>query len=197
MNQNYVVLFGINADPPHLGHLKVIHEVEKHLGQKTLFVVVPTGDHPFAKKQFATNNDRLAMTQILFGNHRQVIVDDFEIKKKTKAFTLDTIKHLKTKYDKARLFFIMAIDVANHFFSWHEPDKILQLATPIIVSRHGYHLDPEVRKKLEKYSHVMFLNTESLDISSTEIRQELKNQNSSEKIPKSVLDYIRSHHLYQ
>lgn len=55
MNQKKIVLFGLNADPPHLGHLQVVQELERLLGQGTQFVIMPTGEHPFEKSKQQTS----------------------------------------------------------------------------------------------------------------------------------------------
>jgi len=196
MKTEKLVFFGINADPPHLGHLHVLNEVEKSLGPETLFVVMPTGDHPQNKPQMAAKKDRLAMTQRLFSGYKHVRVDDFEILKHGPSYTLDSLIYLKGHYPHKDLYFIMAVDVANHFFSWHEPLKICQIAIPIIISRPGYHLDEQVKMKLEKLTHILILKNESLDISSTNIRHDLKMKKNSKDLSPSVLEYIHNHHLY-
>lgn len=66
MNRNKRILFGINADPPHLGHRHVIHELEKALGQNVHFVVMPAGVHPFKKSQVGSKEDRFNMAKLLF-----------------------------------------------------------------------------------------------------------------------------------
>jgi nicotinate-nucleotide adenylyltransferase len=187
-----IVLFGLNADPPHLGHLQVVYEVEKQLGPETLFVVMPTGNHPLDKPQVASNTHRLAMTQLLFMGSKRVMVDDFELNKVTKSYTLDSLIHLKTKYPHSQLYFIIATDVANNFFSWHEPIKILSIADPIVVSRVGFELNPEVKEEFYKKSHPVILETHSLPISSSEIRQKRVLEHLSSEVKK----YVEDHNLY-
>jgi nicotinate-nucleotide adenylyltransferase len=192
-----IVLFGLNADPPHLGHLKVLHEVEKVLGLDTLFIIMPTGVHPVEKAQNATAPQRLAMAQLLFKGYDRALVDDYEIRKESRAYTLDTLIHLKAKYPHNRLYFIMATDVANHFFSWHESEKILAMASPIIVSRVGYTLDPHVRLELMKKSKPLILETHSLPISSSDIREKIQGSLECKDISHDVKAYIEQHGLYR
>jgi nicotinate-nucleotide adenylyltransferase len=197
MIETQLVLFGLNADPPHLGHRQVIHEVEKALGQGATFIAMPTGEHPFQKKQHASSHDRLMMTKILFQGLKQVKVDDYEIKKKDSSYTIDTLIYLKSHYPKTRLYFIMATDAANSFFNWRDAERICQLATPILVSRVGFELDEKVKDKLLKLCHPLILKTNSLNVSSTDIRRQLQIGGDVKDVPKEVLDYIKEHHLYR
>ena len=197
MNPKKIVLFGVNADPPHLGHLQVVQELERLLGQGTQFIIMPTGQHPFDKPQVASKFDRLVMARLLFQGYSHVTVSDYEINKNEKTYTLDTLIHLKSQFRRDRLYFVMAIDVANHFFSWKEPEKICQIATPIIVSRVGYHLHQDIEEKLQKMCSPLILNTNSRDISSTEIRQELHQKKNPKDLPANLYEYIKSHHLYE
>lgn len=197
MNETKIVLFGLNADPPHLGHLKVVHEVEKIVGQEATFIVMPTGDHPFSKKQHVAADHRLMMTKLLFQGLKQVIVDDYEIKKTSTSYTLDTLIRLKSRYPQSPLYFIMASDTANSFFLWHKANEILKLAIPIIVSRPQYELDKNVLDELYKLCHPLIITINSLDISSSKIREDLNKGKGSLDLSKEVLNYIHSHHLYR
>jgi len=195
MKEN-IILFGLNADPPHLGHLQVINELKKHFDQKTCFIVMPCGQHPFHKLQNASLRDRLEMTKRLFCDLKNVEVSDLEILKKQAAYTIDTLEFLKQKYPQKELFFVIAQDVANDFFSWKDPEKILQIATPIIVPRVGCSLSQELFDRFKQYKVPLIIPINSLDISSTNIREDIKEHHFSNDVPKNVLDYILEKKLY-
>lgn len=196
MKISKVVLYGINADPPHNGHLKVALEVQKALGQETLIVVMPTGIHPHNKPQCASFSDRLYMTQLLFQGYSHIVVDDFEGRSQKAAYTLETLQYLHGKYKATSYSFIMATDVLNHFFSWHKPQAILSLATPIVVPRKGFDLDLAVFEKLKNFTPVLFIDFEGIKISSTEIRQDLNKGHFPDELPASIKSYIQEKRLY-
>jgi nicotinate-nucleotide adenylyltransferase len=197
MKFSKVVLFGINADPPHEGHLKVALEVQKTLGEGTLIVVMPTGLHPHGKEQKASFMDRLNLTKLLFQGYNHIIVDDFEGALNEKAYTLDTLKYLLAKYQMKSFYFVMSTDVANHFFSWHKPDEVLSLAIPIVVGRKGYNLDSDVLEKLQKCSKPIFINKDIPDVSSTSLRKLIQEGKQVAYLPKPCFDYIQKQHLYR
>jgi nicotinate-nucleotide adenylyltransferase len=196
MSEKELILYGINADPPHLGHLRVVEVLLKRFKDAEV-IVMPTGDHPFSKPQKGSNHDRFVMTELLFKGLERTTVDDFEIASKSKSYTVHTLEHLKAKYPDINLFFALSSDAANHFFSWHEPEKILKLATPIVIARPHVGLDPKVVDQLKKLSHPIFLEDEMLDISSTQIRSAFKEGKIPTEIELGVLDYIISHKLYR
>ncbi len=196
MTKPKLVLFGLNADPPHLGHLKVINEVKKHFDPQALFVVVPSGIHPHQKKQNASFNDRLQMTKLLFQGCEHVIVDNYEGHVQKTSYTLDTLKYLHAKYKTHELYFIIATDVANLFYSWYEPNHILALAIPIIVTRQGHPLNPQFLKHLQDDTRPLVLKTDSLDVSSTKIRQQIKNNQVPDSLSNNVWTYIQEKGLY-
>lgn len=196
MSHLKVVLFGINADPPHEGHLKIVQEVQKILGPEALFIIMPTGPHPHHKTQYACFEDRLHMTKLLFEGYHNMIVDDFEGHQKHLAYTLDTLKYLYAKYKASQYYFIIATDVANHFFSWHEPTQVLCLATPIIIPRKGYSLNHEVLEKMQAINKPLCLEDSIPEISSTEIRQILSLNKACKNMPGSILNYIDQKNLY-
>lgn len=196
MSHSKVVLFGINADPPHYGHLKVVLETKKFFGDQALLIIVPAGIHPHNKKQYACFNDRVHMTKLLFQGYSHVVVDDYEGHIKGPSYTLDTLKYIHDKYRASSYYFIIATDVANDFFSWHKPEEILALANPIIISRKGYDCDIQVQEKLKKWSHPIFLNVDIPDISSTAIRTMNLLIPSAEELPESIKTYIQEKKLY-
>jgi nicotinate-nucleotide adenylyltransferase len=195
MTKKNLVLFGINADPPHLGHLEVILELKKRFDPNTKFFVMPAGIHPFAKNQVAKKEDRLEMTRLLFSNIPNVIVSDYEIHQEGTSYTLDTLKHLKKKNPECELYFVMAQDVANHFFAWKEPYEILSLATPIIVPRLGYVMESGLIDKFKAH-RLLILPIKTLDVSSTQIREEVKRKGVSSDLTEDVMTYIKEHRLY-
>lgn len=196
MKISKVVLYGINADPPHHGHLKVALEVQKALGHDTLIVVTPTGKHPHNKPQTASFSDRLNMTKLLFQGHSNIVVDDFEGHSQKESYTLETLQYLHGKYKASSYLFIMATDVLNHFFSWHQPKAVLALATPIVVPRKGCDLDLANFEKLKNLTPVLLIDFDGIEISSTQIRQDLHKGRFPDGLPVSIKRYIQAKRLY-
>jgi len=202
MTKPKLILYGLNADPPHLGHLRVIEELQKKLCPQDFFIVMPTGQHPSGKSQNASRHDRFVMTQLLFRDLKNIAVDDFEIMRDKPAYTVETLQYLASRYPERELFFVMACDVANQFFSWHEPEQILDTARPIIVSRSDTEFSDRVLAQIKNKVEPLVIPIKGLDISSTQIRSALKASYQDPWVPPfglsdEVLDYIEQHQLYR
>lgn len=197
MNQLKVVLFGLNADPPHLGHKKLCQDALDYLGPNTLVIVMPSGQHPFEKSSHASSNDRLKLTKLLFEDMPHTVVDHYEVCKKNKSYTLESLVYLKSKYPQAQLYFLISVDAANQFFDWHQPQAILALASPIIAQRKSYSLDPGCKDRMLGLCKPVFLNNDPLDISSTSIRLALNLHRKSDYLLPSQIAYINHHDLYK
>lgn len=196
MKISRAVLYGINADPPHLGHLKLVRELQKKMGSDTTIIVIPAGIHPFNKIQHACFEDRLNMTKLNFRDVSHVIVDDIEGRNEKPCYTLDTLMYIRSKYKADEYYFVLASDVANHFFSWHKPLAVLGAAIPIIVTRKGYYLISEVKEQFEKLSQPMFLDLDIPEISSTQIRDRIHKNEVAHDLNCDVSQYIIDHRLY-
>jgi nicotinate-nucleotide adenylyltransferase len=196
MNKKKIVLLGINADPPHLGHQKLCFDVLKALGPDTHVIVMPAGLHPFGKQSKASFKDRLELTELLFADLSHVSVDNFEGSKQGLSYSYETLVYLKSKYPQAQLYFVISYDAAASFFSWHKAHQILCLATPIISKRPSYQLEDKIRHQFEALSHPIFLNNEPLEVSSSSIREALRLHRHSLYLTPLQNDYIIKNKLY-
>lgn len=196
MIKKNIVLFGINADPPHIGHLACVQAVLKLLGPNTKIIVVPSGNHPTNKLQHASFDARYAMCKILFSGLEHVSVDDYEGHYSGPSYTLNTLMHLHSLDKEAAFYFMMSSDVANTFFSWHQPLKILALARPIITSRIGYQLNPTVVEKISSINNPLIVSIDPIEESSTQIREMLAQSLRPNGLTSEVYNYIINNNIY-
>lgn len=197
MMKKKIVLFGLNADPPHLGHLEVVFEIEKILGPEAHVIVMPTGIHPFNKHQDVDAKHRLALTRILFKELHHVEVDDYEIMSHKICYTYETLVYLKSKFHGAMIYFVMSTESAEHFFKWHKALEILCLANPVIVKRTGFDLSLPFKHKLQALCTPIYSDSHIKDVSSTSIRHLLKLNRSPQELTCDQLSYIKENNLYK
>ena len=90
---------------------------------------------------------------------------------------IDTLVNLKEKMPKEKLSLIIGSDAFDNFSQWRCPEDIISLAKLVVVPRD---------------------RNETLPISSTQIRKQLKIKKSARYlIPDSVWQYIVKHGLYR
>ncbi len=188
-----VGILGGSFDPIHLGHLITSYDVlEKRNLEKIIFV--PCHISPHKTDQRPTEDiHRLNMVNLAIEQYPFFESCDYEISKGDVSYTYNTLVELKKSYDQIEL--IIGFDNLIVFDKWHRPDDILQLATVIVMKRE---IDNIPVKHNKYFDSVILLETTLIDISSTEIRERVKNGASIDYlVPSKVKEYISTHSLYK
>ncbi len=185
---NSIALLGGTFDPIHLGHLKVIESLAPKFDQLAL---IPTGQ-PWMKPEepIATPKQRLSMCEVALDDlpeaiQEKVFVIDIEVEKKGPTYTFDTLQSLRAFFPRDNFTLILGTDAAASFNKWKRPDDIKKMAEILVVKRPG-----------AKASEFKEIEIDAIDISSTQIREEISKSGSSKNISKSVAAYIKKYGLY-
>ena len=123
-------------------------------------------------------------------------VDDIELKRDGISYTIDTIKILKEKFTHLRL--IAAQDVACEIHKWKDYQELIEMA-PLIIGKREENLAnlQNMNENLKNMINKNLITIKNMDISSTDIRERVKNSlYCSHLVPAKVLDYIYQHKLY-
>ena len=147
-------LFGGSFNPVHLEHINIAKNAIKELNLDRL-IIMPTFIPPHKDTVLASPEDRLNMLKLAFNNIDKVEVSDYEINKKGTSFTYLTVEYLKEKYD-CELYFIMGEDLIATFDSWKSPDKIVEKAQIVALSRDNYTIDFDKVQKDFFYTNTLF-----------------------------------------
>ena len=184
------VIIGGTFNPIHIGHVHLIDEVSKALKPEKIFIVPA---YISAHKQNCHITDaehRLAMLEIACRDI-EVVIETCELERKGISYSIDTIKHIKRKYnltDKPGL--LIGDDLAKGFKTWRNPDDIVEEAQLIIACR-----DSEEEIDID-YKHHR-INNLMLNISSSDIRNRLSEGRACRfLLPSGVYDYIVTNKLY-
>lgn len=186
-------LLGGSFDPPHTGHLLAAGDAFEALGLDRL-VFIPAGIQPLkAGQASATTDQRLSMSRLLVDGDDRFGVDSIEIDRGGLSYTVDTLTDLSTQWPSAELFWLIGADVLDSFARWREPDRIVQLATVVILQRSG-----DAPDLAQMPGSPRLLATRRIDISSTEIRQRVREGKSIRGfVPDAVADFIAAERLYR
>jgi nicotinate-nucleotide adenylyltransferase len=187
-------ILGGTFDPPHIGHLIIAEQARQQLRlDKILFVPAYVPPHKMGKAT-ASPVQRLTMTRKAIAGVPEFEVSSVEIGRKGVSYTVDTLRHLKSKYEDATLFLIVGGDNFDQLKTWKSVREILRLATPVVYDRE----EKKNRVSQRTLRNRILLKGASLRISSTLIRQRLMNGESVRfLVPQAVERYIRLHKLYR
>ena len=137
--------FGGSFDPPHLGHLAMAGAVARAFSlDRVLFA--PTGRQPLKPAgSVATFPDRLAMTELLCraqqGADFEATAIDAPLADGEPNYTVDALALLHRQAPADEIFALVGADAFLDLRLWRDPDRLLELAEWIVVSRPGFALE--------------------------------------------------------
>lgn len=185
-------IFGGTFDPIHNGHLVAARAALVALNLDQIFFV-PTWSS-LAKQHSATAQQRAEMVELAIAEEPKFKISRVDIDRGSPTFTIDTLQSFARLHPDAKLFFLLGLDAFQSIASWKDSQKLAELAEFVVLSRPGYEVDASGIQS--DYPHTT-LAIDALDISSTDIRNQLKkNGEWVEKVPAPVMSYIREHGLY-
>lgn len=199
-------IYGGTFDPIHRGHMAAASTACTVLGLDKL-LLIPDGIPPH-KQQSAAGapaEHRLEMARIAADRLNvgiPVEVLDLEQKRGGKSYTSDTLRQIHKRHPKDELWLLMGTDMFLTLHLWHEPEVILSLAGICAFGRtegDGEALFAPQRDYLkEKYNaRVTTITLPNLvEISSTGLRERLKQGGCPQELDPSVYGYILRHGLY-
>jgi nicotinate-nucleotide adenylyltransferase len=186
-------LLGGSYDPPHTGHLLAGGDAFEALALDRL-VWIPTAIQPLKRLQRATPAEhRLAMVRLVADDDRRFDVDSIEIDRGGLSYTVDTLTTLAARWPAAELFWLVGADAAKTFPKWRQPDRIAELSRIVVMRRSGDETDVSMMPR-----GTQVLETRRIDVSSTEIRERVREGKSIRGFaPDAVAEYIAAHRLYR
>ncbi len=189
-----VAIYGGSFNPIHTGHLITAGYVREICGlDKIIFIPCYISPHKTSTMP-VDGQKRLDMVKAAVSGNPRFGVSDYELKKGGVSFTIDTVKHLKKKYDQVDL--IIGYDNLLVFDKWKDPDELVSLVNLIVLKR-----STDTKKALKKnkyFKYANIINTPLIDVSSSEIRARIKQRKSIDfLVPESVKKYIVLHKLYR
>jgi nicotinate-nucleotide adenylyltransferase len=194
-------VIGGTFDPIHLGHMLVAEEASARLElDRVLFV--PAGAPPHKIGHRITDPEiRLEMVRLAISDHACFGVSRIDVDRRGPSYTVDTIRLLRDEWGMdAEIFFLIGADSLVDLPIWHQPERLLRLCQVVALRRPGYEVDLDELDRLLPGAALLvrMLDIPVLDISSTKIRQRVRQgQSIRGLVPPVVERYIGEHGLYR
>jgi nicotinate-nucleotide adenylyltransferase len=193
-----VALFGGSFDPIHRGHVAIAKAAADAFElDRVLFA--PAGRQPLKPEGASAGFvDRVAMARLACAGDRRFAASEVDAPRGDGApnYTVDTLAALGREMPAATLFVIAGMDSFLELPRWREPERLLELAEWIVVSRPGFKLQ-ELTGGLGSRGRVHLLGGVHEDVSATELRERLeRGEDCADVLPAGVMEYIREHGLY-
>ncbi len=204
---NLIGIFGGTFDPPHRGHIQVAREIMDILHLKKVYLM-PNFIPPHKKPAQASDQDRLAMVELLCSQNPGFDFLDHEIKRACTSYLSETMYQLKDDPNLAEqhLFFIIGADSLITLHTWHDPATIFKYCNIAVASRPGFDPNlahPSIRARivdrsqldLKQNGQILLIPTSLIPVSSTILRQRPE-LITEQTVDPAVLSYIKEHQLY-
>ena len=185
-------------NPIHNAHTRVAEFVAaKYDFDKILFI--PAFNPPHKSLNLDMSYHRLEMAKLAVKNNSKFEVSDIEFRRKGKSYTYLTIVELYKEFSiEGKINFLIGTDAFQYIEKWYETDKLKNLVKFIVfvrednfdISKYDYLKDKGYEFEFQPLSYE--------DISSTELRKDLKlGKSISNYVAKEVEDYIKKNGLYK
>ncbi len=203
-------VFGGTFDPVHYGHLRTLLEVCELLPLSEVRLI-PCHIPAHRGVPGATPKQRLAMLQLALQDIPRFVVDQRELDRGGRSYTVDTLTSLRDELGAAPLCLILGMDAFIKLDTWHEWSRLIELAHIVVMQRPGCVMPSGAVAELvarhrvndKKYlmrsaaGGIWFQQVTQLEIAATAIREQVAQERDIRfLLPETVREYIKANNLY-
>ncbi len=193
-------LMGGSFNPIHIGHVNMARAALAG-GYVDRVIFLPSGNPPHKRAGLEDKLDRYAMTCLAIQGEERMSVSREEIDREGVIYTVDTLTNLKAQMPDAQLFYLIGADTVHQLRTWRRVEDVIRLCAFLVMMRPGEDEAATLEAMAawrERGAQMTLLEGRLEDVSSSEIRALLGDeQSASHLLPQAVLQYIRTHQLYQ
>ena len=194
-----VGILGGAFNPPHLGHLVCAQEARVQL-ELDRVLLVPVGEAPHRTLADDPGAEaRLEMTELAVEGDPCLSVSRIELDRPGPSYTADTLAALREQAPDDELTLILGGDQAAALPTWHQPERVLELARVAAVERVDWARERIVRSvaSLTGADRLTFIHMPLIDISSSDLRERAaRGMPLRYLVSERVAEYIGEHGLY-
>lgn len=178
-------------NPIHTGHGIIANYVANNTDIEQVWLVV-SPQNPFKPSAALLNEyHRLHLAKIAVEEEPLLKVSDIEFHLPKPSYTIDTLTYLEEKFPQHQFAIIMGSDSFQNISKWKNAQQLVKNYDIYVYQRAGYVINNEINARL--YS----LNVPLLDISSTFVRECIRNKKSIRfLVPDKVREEIMNNGYY-
>ena len=193
---------GGTFDPIHNGHL-MLGETAYHQYQLDKVWFMPNGNPPHKKNIGTDALTRMEMVKLAIKDKEYFELQDYEVMKESVSPTYQTLAHFKEVYPDDTFYYIIGADSLFSIERWIHPELIFPNCIILAACRAEVDTSEEMNAQIDylckKYNaQIKFLKSEIVDISSSQLREKIKNgQSICGHVPQAVEAFIKKEGLYE
>ena len=176
-------IFGGSFNPIHQGHISLARQLREKAGLDEVWLMVSPQNPLKASADLLDDEMRMQMVRLAVEGEEGIIACDYEMHLPKPSYTWNTLQALSQDYPDREFVLMIGGDNWDLFDKWYHADDIRENYQIIVYPRRGFKGGIE--------------GLDLIDISSTEIRQRIKDGESiSQLVPEAVAEYITNPKLY-
>ncbi len=194
-------ILGGTFNPIHNAHLAMA-EAALHQGDLEEIWFMPSKNPPHkSNDEIVSESIRSSMIKLAILSKPHFIYSDYELQREGTTYTAETLKGLKKDYPEIAFSFIIGGDSFFSIEKWYHPEQILSECRILAISRDGATIQQMQQHKeylTKQYqADIKIITMVQMDVSSSQIRQAIKNGAKDIPVPKHVAQYIQANGLYR
>jgi nicotinate-nucleotide adenylyltransferase len=186
-------LFFGSFNPVHVGHMVIGGYMAEFTDlEKVWFVISP--HNPLKEKvSLLADYHRRELVRRAIGDTNKLKASNIEFNLPKPSYTIHTLTYLTEKYPGDQFVLIMGSDTLGTFHKWKNYTQILEGFELYVYPRAGVD-----GGELKNHPHVKMVDTPLMEISSSFIRDAIKQKKDIRyMLPESVYNYISEMHFYE
>ena len=179
-------ILGGSFNPIHKGHIALARHLLEEVGLDEVWLMV-SPQNPLKQQSGLMDEDfRLMLARKALEGESRIKASDFEFTMPKPSYTYDTLQKLSATYPDHEFTLLIGADNWERFGQWRNHDEIAAEYDIVIYPRTGYEVDATSLPP-----RVKLVDTPIYDVSSTEIRQRLKEgKDISALVPEAIVGLL-------
>ena len=185
-------IFGGSFNPIHNGHISLARQLKEKAGLDEVWLMVSPQNPMKRQADLLSDEARLQMARRALEHETGIIASDYEMHLPKPSYTWLTLQALSRDYPDRQFVLMIGGDNWSIFHRWYHADDILRNYQVVVYPRRG---EQPAGEPLP--AGVTMVEAGLLDVSSTEIRQRIREGRSIRHlVPPSVATFIKQEGYY-
>lgn len=188
-------IYGGSFNPIHKGHTSLASAIlTQGVVDELWLMVSPLNPLKQGREgEIAEYGHRVRMAEIAAEGVKGLRVSDFESRLPVPSYMYNTLDRLRHEYEGKEFVLVIGADNWRNFHRWYRAEDILKEYGVLVYRRPGFEMDEEGLPE-----SVKVVDTDLYDVSSTQIRETIRNGESAEEwLENGVSAYIEKYGLYK
>jgi len=163
-------IFGGSFNPIHVGHIALARQMKTLAGLDEVWLMV-SPQNPLKQGSTDLLDDQLRYQLARLALHGEdgIVACNYELHLPKPSYTWNTLEHLHQDFPQHSFILLIGGDNWQNFHRWYRAEDIMRQYEMVIYPRRGFDINPAILPP-----SVRIVNTELIDVSSTDIRLHVK-----------------------